>query len=133
MNAILVDTDVFSYTLKSDSRARLYGQALQDRTLCLSFMTVAELRFWALNRRWGAERRRQLEAAMASCQILQPDDRTGMIWAEISLHRSRLGRPISCSDCWIAASALRYGLPLVTHNAADYAGIPQLQVISHGS
>jgi len=27
------------------------------------------------------------------------------------------GRPIECGDAWIAATAIRYGLPLLTHNA----------------
>jgi predicted nucleic acid-binding protein len=34
-----------------------------------------------------------------------------------------------CLDC--AATALLYGVPLVTHNSGDYLGVPGLQVISH--
>ena len=32
---------------------------------------------------------------------------------------------------WIAATAIRYNLPLLTHNAADYAGVAGLQLVSH--
>jgi predicted nucleic acid-binding protein len=36
-------------------------------------------------------------------------------------------------DAWIAASALRYDATLLTHNGQDYADIPNLRVVSHGS
>jgi tRNA(fMet)-specific endonuclease VapC len=42
----------------------------------------------------------------------------------------RAGRPIGPADAWIAATALRYGVPLVTHNPSDYTGVPGLSVLS---
>jgi tRNA(fMet)-specific endonuclease VapC len=42
-----------------------------------------------------------------------------------------MGRRIETSDCWIAATAVRHALPLVTHNAGDFADIPELKVITH--
>jgi predicted nucleic acid-binding protein len=42
------------------------------------------------------------------------------------------GRRIECADAWIAATALLYNAPLVTHNRADYLGVPGLSMISHG-
>ena len=41
------------------------------------------------------------------------------------------GYRIECADAWIAATALLYDIPLVTHNRNDYLGIPGLTVISH--
>lgn len=40
--------------------------------------------------------------------------------------------PISAADAWIAATALLYGVPLVTHNRKDFEGIDGLVVISEG-
>ncbi len=34
------------------------------------------------------------------------------------------------ADCWIAATALAFGLELVTHNPADFRGIPGLAVVT---
>ena len=42
----------------------------------------------------------------------------------------RRNRPISVPDALIAATALAYELPLVTHNARDFAGIDGLQLIT---
>jgi predicted nucleic acid-binding protein len=42
----------------------------------------------------------------------------------------RQGRPIQTADAWIAATALHLGVPLVTHNPADYAGVSGLTVLT---
>ena len=44
--------------------------------------------------------------------------------------REHDGRRIETNDAWIAACAIRYAVPLVTHNAKDVSNIPSLDVIS---
>jgi hypothetical protein len=39
------------------------------------------------------------------------------------------GRRIETADAWIAATALLYDAPLVTHNGSDYVGVPGLKLI----
>ncbi|MEZ6234269.1 MAG: hypothetical protein R3B68_08770 [Phycisphaerales bacterium] len=51
MKPLLVDTDVFSFMFKGDRRAAVYAPLMLGRTLCLSFMSVAELHAWAIARR----------------------------------------------------------------------------------
>ncbi len=43
-----------------------------------------------------------------------------------------IGLNISHSDCWIAASALKYDCPLATNNARHFEGIKDLALISPG-
>jgi len=45
-------------------------------------------------------------------------------WAQVRSDRQSAGRPISPQDAWIAATALRHDLPLVTHNSKDFLDIP---------
>lgn len=40
------------------------------------------------------------------------------------------GRRIESADAWIAATALLYDAALIAHNPADYAGVPNLRVLS---
>ena len=62
--------------------------------------------------------------------MLIPDDRTTSIWAQIHAERRRKGRLIECGDCWIAATAVRHGLALVTHNESHYEGIEHLSMMA---
>jgi len=38
--------------------------------------------------------------------------------------------PVSVGDAWIAATALAYSIPLVTHNYSDFKNISGLQIIT---
>jgi len=42
----------------------------------------------------------------------------------------RQGRRIEVADAWIAATALLFDLPLVTHNPIDFTGVAGLQTIT---
>ena len=53
---VIVDTDVVSFLLKGDTRAQAYRPHLQNKSLALSFMTLAELYRWAYERKWGQAR-----------------------------------------------------------------------------
>lgn len=133
MQPVVVDTDVLSFIAKSDSRAKLYESEMAGRSLCVCFQTVAELRLWALVRRWGQSRQAQLDALLQGFVVLRYDLPMAQQWAQVTAHRRHLGRPIECGDAWIAASALRHGLALLTHNAKDYADLPDLRLVSHES
>src|SRR5437588_3171723 len=113
MDAVLVDTDVFSYIHKKDTRAELYRKHLDGKRVALSFMTVAELYRWVLERKWGAKKIEELRARLKKYVIVPYDDDTAWKYAEV---RSIPGRPVDPGDAWIAAGALRHGIPLVTHN-----------------
>jgi tRNA(fMet)-specific endonuclease VapC len=128
--AVVVDTDVISFLLKDDTRAQTYRPHLQDKTLVLSFMTVAELYQWAYRRNWSEKRRAWLEDRLHTFVIAPYDNDLCRQWATICVERQRLGKPISVQDAWIAATAVRHRVPLVTHNATDFAEITGLTVIS---
>ncbi|HSH82153.1 MAG TPA: type II toxin-antitoxin system VapC family toxin, partial [Herpetosiphonaceae bacterium] len=127
---VLLDTNIVSYLFKRDSRAALYASHLLTKELAIAMMTVAELLQWAAIRKWGATRVQQLEAEFDKYTILPIDIAVCHAWATIRTHRSALGLPISPQDAWIAATALRYNLPLITHNPDDFQQIVGLTVIT---
>jgi tRNA(fMet)-specific endonuclease VapC len=130
MTTVLLDTNIVSYLFKRDSRAAQYASHLVDRELAIAMMTVAELLQWAAIRNWGTPRIRRLEQLLVNYTILPVDIEVCQYWAEIRATRSRAGLPISPQDAWIAATALRYKLTLVTHNPNDYQHIPSLMIIT---
>jgi tRNA(fMet)-specific endonuclease VapC len=130
MPSVVIDTDIISYRFKGDSRARLYDKHLAGKRWVISFMTLAELRWWTLRRRWGRRRRDALADHLRHCQVYFADDDLCLWWAEVMLRAARSGRPIEPSDAWVAATALVLDLPLVTHNADDYAGVTGLRIVS---
>lgn len=128
MATVLLDTDVCSFLLKGDSRASIYAPLVQGHRLALSFMTVAELFQWTRVRNWGARRTARLEQAIAAYVVVPADVEMCRIWGQVRAERQSLGYPISPQDAWVAATALRHALPLVTHNASDFMNIANLDI-----
>ncbi len=130
MQGIVVDTDVISFIFKGDTRADLYDPHLVGKLTIASFMTVAELDRWAIQYTWGEAKRNGLETFLQKYFISFSDRALCRKWAEAVYSARRNGRPIRTADAWIAATALLYEVPLVTHNCSNYAGVAGLDVIS---
>ncbi len=130
MATVVVDTCVVSFLFKRDSRAQLYRPHLTGNTLVLSFMTLAELYRWPLERGWGFKRRADLDAHLRGYLVYPFNQVLCHVWAEITHKAARKGTPIPRNDDWTAATALLYDLPLITHNRQHFEGIENLKVIS---
>ena len=128
MNNLLLDTNVVSYLMRHDPIARLYRPHLVNHSLAISFMTLAELYEGAFRGNWGAEKRHSIDEIHSLFVVIAPDRALCSRWGEVRWARRR--QPISAEDAWIAATALEYGCPLVTHNSKDFRGIPGLTIIT---
>jgi tRNA(fMet)-specific endonuclease VapC len=130
MPAVVVDTDVVSFEFKRDSRAELYHPHLIGKLLVISFMALAELDLWALERGWGQRRKVSMEGYLRRYVVYPFNRGLCQRWAEATNSARRNGRPIQTGDAWMAATALALAVPLVTHNPRDYEGVDGLTVIS---
>ena len=128
--AIVVDTDVTSFFFKNDTRKTLYETHLDGQFLFLSFMTLAELRLWAVSANWGTKRKTQLENYLKRFSIVQSRPEICELWAEIMDDGKRNGKIIATSDAWVAATAIFLNIPLVTHNQSDFQGVKGLTIIT---
>ena len=116
---LVVDTDVVSFLFKQDTRADLYKPHLKGHLLLISPMTRAELESWALEHNWGQPRREAMRTHLKRFMLAPFHEDLCVTWAEATNSARRSGRPINSSDAWVAAAALYYDVPLVTHNKTD--------------
>ncbi|HEV3085284.1 MAG TPA: PIN domain-containing protein [Gemmataceae bacterium] len=98
--------------------------------MVISFMTVAELDEWAERRRWGEARRERLEKHLQRFAVYFADRHLCRLWAEVRVGAERQGRPIDKADAWVAATAVGLGVPLVTNNPGDFAGVQGLRILT---
>ena len=127
MNAIVLDTDVVSFLFKRDTRAELYLPYLESREWLISVMTEAELEQWALVANWSGKRIDWMRLFLARFGVVPSSRALVLRWAEAMAAARKRGRRIETADAWVAATALLYDAPLLTHNKSDYAGVPGLQ------
>ena len=132
MTQIVVDTDVVSFLFKNHPIGRHYDPEVDGRVALISFMTVAEVERWAIQYRWGEHRLHWLRLYLSRFTVVPSSPGLCLKWAEVMAAAQAAGRRIECADAWIAATALLYRVPLVTHNRNDYLGVPGLTLISHG-
>ncbi len=134
MDAVLLDTDVFSYLSKEgDTRADLYRPHVKGKTIALSFVTVGELYVWTVTRKWSAKRIAALEQRLKAAIIVPYDLELCKEYGRVKAALLAAGRVVPANDLWIAICAIRHSIPLVTHNAKDFDGIPGLRLISEST
>lgn len=130
---VVLDTDVFSYLYERRPEGERF-RPLVGAEPAIAFATAAELLFGAAKAAWGPDRLLRLESALAGVTILHPDEGLVRVCALVRAAAFRRGHPlghqVNGNDLWIAACAVRYGLPLVTGNMRHFAGLPKLTVLT---
>jgi len=130
VRAALVDTDVASVLYSpANQRYDAVASIVAARFLLISFMTGAELLYWPKANSWGTERAAKLEANIERYITLYPDEKSCEVRVGIKLQSKRKARPIATADAWIAATAIRYQIPLITLNHRDFNFIDDLELI----
>ncbi len=127
---VILDTNIVSYLMKGRPEAKLYVPHFQGRLLSISFITVGELYYGAEHRKWGEKKRKELETTLRNFVVIPYDHDIARCYGKITAEQNLMGNPISLHDAWIAACAVRHGIPLLTHNAKDFLDITGLDVIT---
>ncbi len=130
MSGLIVDTDVVSFLFKNDSRAEDYLRFLEGQLCFISFMTEAEMELWTLIAGWGPPRIARFQQFLRLFTVVPSSRDLVVAWAQVMSASRKRGRRLETADAWIAATALLHDVPLVTHNASDYEGVPDLRIIT---
>jgi tRNA(fMet)-specific endonuclease VapC len=129
MDAVLLDTDVFSYLMKKDTRGDAYRPYVKGKTVAITFITVGELYHWAEKRRWSAKNRQNLEERLKAVVVVPYDTELCRTYGKLRASLTP-GLVIAGNDLWIATCAIRHGIPLITNNRKHFEKIPGLKLIS---
>ena len=129
---IVIDTDVFGADLVAGSRlAERYAAIIVGRAALISFQTVAALRFGALRRGWGEARMRRLDALIHRAVVIHSGAELVEVHAQLrtacEVAGHALAQRVHTADQWIAATAIRHDIPLVS-NDGIFRGVPGLDL-----
>jgi len=136
---VVLDTDVTSNAFKRRDLPPPIVEAILHNQLCITFVTLAELTKWSVNRQWGLAYRRRLDAWLSNVLVLPYNDEIQDIartWGAIAAHAQGRGRPRPQNDMWVAACCLYYDLPLATLNVKDFKDFADhegLTIVGHDS
>jgi tRNA(fMet)-specific endonuclease VapC len=127
MPRYMLDADTVSYAIRGQGRVaeRLLGHRPSE--LCLSSITLAELKFGAEAKR-SAKLHGALRRFVADVAIVSFDEAAADRFASLAAALSRRGEPIGTFDTLVASHALSLGLTVVTNNFKHYGRVPGLKV-----
>ncbi|MDP2627990.1 MAG: hypothetical protein Q8Q58_13955 [Candidatus Rokubacteria bacterium] len=104
----MLDTDTVSFALRGQGRVAARLLEHRPSQLCISSITLAELRF-------GAEARRSRKLRSAGC------------FAAVATSLARRGQPIGTFDTLMAAHALSLSVTSITNNAKHFGRVVGLK------
>jgi predicted nucleic acid-binding protein len=126
----VIDTDVYGAELVPSSKlGSLYQAIIVGRPAFISFQTAAELRYGAMLRNWVDARMRQLESRIAAAETVHTGPELISVYARLRVDCQRVGHALAQrehnADRWVAATAVRLGVPLES-NDGIFENVPGL-------
>jgi tRNA(fMet)-specific endonuclease VapC len=125
MTRILLDTSAYAALMSGKASVADAVRGADD--VYLNAIVLGELRGGFARGSHHARNERQLAEFMESprASVIEVDDETAVRYGVIYDTLRKARTPIPTNDIWIAASAMQYGLQLVTLNA-HFARVPQV-------
>ena len=128
ISPVVVDTSVVSIIHNGGQLSEFYENAIEGRRPLISFQTLEEMWYGAFSGNWGDRRQEELRRHLDLYEVVWSGPELVRICARLRSQRKSMGREMTNSDAWIAATAILIGCPLVSDDK-DFADIPNLEVI----
>ena len=121
----LLDTDVLSQPAKLTGDPTVVAWLRQEKDRCYtSAIVIAQLAYWVRSKQ--GKQRVQLQAwltrlvASMEGRVLGFNVSVAHVWADQEHQLERAGKPMPVEDGYIAATARKHGLTIVTGNDKDF-------------
>ena len=123
----MLDTDIVSFAIRGRGRVSERIVQHQPPELCISAITVAELRYGA--DRLGARRLHEsIDRFIGDFEILPFNEACTRTYGTIANELAKRGTPICDFDVLIAAHAVNVDATLVTNNVKHFSRVAGLRV-----
>jgi tRNA(fMet)-specific endonuclease VapC len=114
---VQVDTSVASFRYKDAPEFQTLRTHLDGAIGAISVVTFGECLYGARFAGWSEARCKEYDAHLRKYVILPIDHEVVSTYARVGSDHAHRGVGISDNDLWIAATAIRYGLPLLTRDS----------------
>jgi tRNA(fMet)-specific endonuclease VapC len=125
MAGYMLDTDTVSFALRGQGRVAARLLEHRPSELCISSITLAELRYGAEARR-SRRLHRLISTFVEPIEVMSFDQSAAGRFAAVAAALARRGEPIGTFDTLIAAHALSLRLTFVTNNTQHFRRVPGL-------
>lgn len=124
----MLDTNIVSDMVRNPHGAAVAQSRIAgEGSLCLSAVTVCELRF-GVKKKGSEALRNRVETFLATVPAVPLESDASECFADIWYELERKGTPIGPYDMLIAAHALSLDLTLVTANIREFSRVDGLKV-----
>lgn len=127
MPEFMLDTDTVSLALRGRGDVAAHLLACRPSQICISSITLAELRFGA-DAKASRALHRLIDAFVLPIDVLPFDRAAADKFGVVAAALNRRGEPIGTFDTLIAAHALACGLTLVSNNTKHYKRVAGLKL-----
>ena len=127
MARYLLDADTVSYALRGQGQVASRVLEHPPSEICISSITLAELRFGAEAKK-SQKLRRAIRSFVKDVAVLPFDEAAAEKFAEVAADLAERGTPIGVFDTLVAAQALSLGLTVVTNNTRHFSRVAGLKV-----
>jgi tRNA(fMet)-specific endonuclease VapC len=123
----MLDTDSVSYALRGEGRVATRILEHRPSELCVSSITLAELRYGA-QRRNSAKLHKAIDVLFANLPVLPFDETCAGQFGVLAADLAARGTPIGDFEVLIAAHAMSVRATLITNNVKHFARVDQLKL-----
>jgi len=127
MPDFMLDTDTVSWALRGQGAVAERVLAHRPSQLCVSAITLAELRFGA-DAKASRALHRLIDTFIESVAVMPFDQAAADRFGAVGASLAKRGEPIGTFDTLIAAHALACGLTLVTNNTKHFQRVAGLRL-----
>lgn len=123
----MLDTDTISFFWRGEGEVAARIVAHHPSALCVSAITIAELRFGADHRR-SRRLHAKIDTFVSTIEVVPFDETCSRRFGAIASTLAREGTPIGQLDVMIAATAIAVNATLITNNVQHFKRVRDLRV-----